>query len=90
MTDIFFKIFFRYFNKEQRSYDGGRTKPDLVAFMNDPDNPALSQPPPAPKPEDMWNGHEGAEHIKHLSTQDFMTVVNSQEHALVLFYAPWY
>ena len=51
--------YFKYFDKERKSYDGGRTKDDFIAFMKDPENPLSGKPPPVPTPEEAWADHEG-------------------------------
>jgi protein disulfide-isomerase-like protein len=81
--------YFQYFNKEQKTYFGGRTMTDFVAFMNDPDNPLSGQEPPKPTPESQWKDHEGAEHVMHLTTETFNEAIKEHDHTLVMFYAPW-
>ena len=81
--------YFQYFNKDQKDYQGGRTKDDFVAFMNDPDNPLKSQELPKPTPESEWKDHEGAEHVNHLTNDNFYTEIKANDHVLVMFYAPW-
>ena len=81
--------YFQYFNKEQKDYNGGRTKADFVAFMNDPENPLSGKELPKPTPESEWKDHEGAENVKHLTTNTFFNSVKEHEHVLVMFYAPW-
>ena len=39
--------------------------------------------------ETEWRGFEGAENVKHLTTEDFHSEIKSNEHVLVMFYAPW-
>ena len=51
--------YFKYFDKERKSYDGGRTADDFVSFMKDPENPLSGKPPPVPTPEEAWADHEG-------------------------------
>ncbi len=82
--------YFKYFNKEQRPYEGGRTKEAFVNFMSDPENPEAAKPPDAfVSQEDQWKDHEGAENLKLLSKANFQSVITSSDHALVMFYAPW-
>jgi len=80
--------YFQYFNKVQKAYDGGRLKDDFIHFMKDPENPS-SQELPKPTPESQWKDHDGAEHVKHLTTQNFFSEVQKNDHVLVMFYAPW-
>lgn len=80
--------YFQYFNKDTKDYKGGRTKADFIAFMKDPDNPE-TQELPKPTPESEWKDHEGAEFIKHLTTDTFFNQIKKQDHVLVMFYAPW-
>ena len=80
--------YFQYFNKDKKDYNGGRSKNDFVAFMKDPDNPE-NQELPKPTPEAEWKDHEGAEHVKHLTTENFSREVKKHDHILVIFYAPW-
>ena len=63
--------YFHYFNKEQKAYDGGRTKKDFVAFLADPLSPFAGQPPPPPEPEEQWQGLQGAIFLKHLKSSEF-------------------
>ena len=56
--------------------------------MKDPENP-LSQELPKPTPESEWKNHDGAEHVKHLTTESFFSEVQKHDHVLVMFYAPW-
>ena len=51
--------YFKYFDKERKSYDGGRTKDDFISFMKDPENPLSGKLPPVPTPEEAWADHEG-------------------------------
>ncbi len=81
--------YFKYFNKDQKDYGGGRTKADFVAFMKDPDNPLSGQDLPKPTPESEWKDHEGAENLLHLTNDNFFTEVKKHDHVLVMFYAPW-
>ena len=39
--------------------------------------------------ETEWRGFEGAENVKHLTTEDFHSEIKTNEHVLVMFYAPW-
>jgi len=80
--------YFQYFNKEKKDYNGGRKKDDFINFMKDPENP-LSQELPKPTPESEWKNHDGAEHVKHLTTESFFSEVQKHDHVLVMFYAPW-
>lgn len=48
--------FFHFPVSQVKSYDGGRTAPDLIAFLEDPDNPLSGHPPPPPPPEQAWEG----------------------------------
>ena len=82
--------YFKYFDKERKSYDGGRTKDDFIAFMRDPENPLSGKPPPVPSPEEAWADHEGSEFITHpKGEKEFSSYLKSKDHVLVLFYAPW-
>merc|ERR1712223_58626 len=81
--------YFQYFNKEQKDYNGGRQKDDFINFMKDPANPLSGQELPKPTPESEWKSHDGAEHVKHLTTQNFLSEVQKNDHVLVMFYAPW-
>merc|ERR1711983_254621 len=40
-------------------------------------------------PESEWKDHDGAEHVKHLTTDSFSKELKKHEHVLVMFYAPW-
>ncbi len=82
--------YFKYFDKERKSYDGGRTKPDFISFMSDPENPMSGKPPPTPSAEDAWADHEGSELLIHpKGEKEFNSVVQQKDHVLVVFYAPW-
>ena len=107
--------YFKYFNKEQKDYNGGRTKNDFIQFLEDPENPLSGRELPKPNPgndkhisrvflkcllnffsyvftiflETEWRGFEGAENVKHLTTEDFHSEIKTNEHVLVMFYAPW-
>merc|ERR1712013_260796 len=81
--------YFHYFNKEQKAYDGGRTKKDFVAFLADPLSPFAGQPPPPPEPEEQWQGLQGAIFLKHLKSSEFEHYMRYKETVLVMFYAPW-
>ena len=81
--------YFKYFNKEQKDYNGGRTKKDFIQFLEDPENPLSGQELPKPNPETEWRDFEGAEHVKHLTSDDFHSQIAENEHVLVMFYAPW-
>ena len=82
--------YFKYFDKERKSYDGGRTKPDFVQFMRDPDNPLSGKPPPQPSPEETWVDHEGSEFLAHpKGSKNFDQLLAEKDHVLVVFYAPW-
>jgi len=82
--------YFHYFNKEQKSYDGGRTYKDFVSFMNnDPLSITAGQPPPPPSPEEQWSGLEGAIFVKHLTGEEFDHYLLFKETVLIMFYAPW-
>ena len=63
--------YFHYFNKEQKAYDGGRTKKDFVAFLSDPLSPFAGQPAPPPGPEEQWEGLQGSIFLKHLKASEF-------------------
>ena len=82
--------YFKYFDKERKAYDGGRTKADFVQFMRDPDNPMSGKPPPQPSPEELWAEHEGAEFLLHpKGEQNFNEIISQKDHVLAAFYAPW-
>ena len=42
--------YFKYFNKEQKDYNGGRTKNDFIQFLEDPENPLSGRELPKPNP----------------------------------------
>ena len=42
--------YFKYFNKEQKDYNGGRTKNDFIQFLDDPENPLSGRDLPKPNP----------------------------------------
>ncbi|CAL4162068.1 unnamed protein product, partial [Meganyctiphanes norvegica] len=81
---------FKYFNyyKNTKPYNGGRTEADFVKFMEDPENPLSGSPPLPPSPQDEWASVVGAEHIKHLTNENFDSFIKDKE-TLVMFYAPW-
>jgi len=81
--------YFHYFNKEKKSYDGGRTRKDFVAFLEDPLSPFAGQAPPPPHPEEQWSGVEGSLFLKHLTTSEFDEFLKFKKNVLVMFYAPW-
>jgi len=81
--------YFHYYNKEQKSYDGGRTRKDFVAFMSDPLSPFAGQEPPPPGPEEQWQDLDGALFVKHLKNDEFDSFMKYKETVLVMFYAPW-
>jgi len=81
--------YFHYYNKEQKTYEGGRTRKDFVAFMSDPLSPFSGQPPPAPPAEEQWQDLDGAIFVKHLKSADFDHYMKYKETVLVMFYAPW-
>ena len=58
-------------------------------FMKDPEDPMAGKPPPPPSPEEQWADNEGAEHVRHLTGDNFKSVLKSIDNALVMFYAPW-
>merc|ERR1711953_1597065 len=57
--------------------------------MEDPDNPLSGKELPKPTPESEWRDHEGADDIRHLTTDNFHTKIKEHDHVLVMFYAPW-
>lgn len=81
---------FKYFNyyKNTKPYNGGRTESEFVKFMSDPENPLAGSPPPTPSPSEEWASVGGAQHIVHLTNDNFDTFIQDKE-ALVMFYAPW-
>lgn len=81
---------FKYFNyyKNTKPYNGGRTESDFVKFMSDPENPLSGSSPPTPSPTEEWASVTGAQHIMHLTNDNFDTFIQDKE-ALVMFYAPW-
>jgi protein disulfide-isomerase-like protein len=81
--------YFHYYNKEQKPYDGGRTKKDFVAFLSDPLSPFAGQSPPPPGAEEQWQDLEGAIFVKHLKSAEFDHYMKYKETVLVMFYAPW-
>jgi len=81
--------YFHYYNKEQKTYDGGRTRKDFVAFLSDPLSPFAGQPPPPPEPEEQWQDLDGAVFVKHLKSAEFDHYMKYKETVLVMFYAPW-
>jgi len=81
--------YFHYYNKEQKPYDGGRTRKDFVSFMSDPLSPFAGQAPPPPSPEEQWEGLEGSLFIKHLQSNEFDHYLKYKETVLIMFYAPW-
>ena len=52
--------YFKYFNKEQKDYNGGRTKNDFIQFLDDPENPLSGRDLPKPNPG------------KHISTDSLL------------------
>ena len=60
-----------------------------MAFMKDPDNPLSGKELPKPTPESEWKNNDGAEHVKHLTNENFFSEIQKNDHVLVMFYAPW-
>lgn len=81
--------YFHYYNKEQKSYDGGRTSKDFISFLAEPLSPFAGQPPPPPSPEEQWQGLEGGVFLKHLTEAEWEHYLRYKETVLVMFYAPW-
>ncbi|KAK7866488.1 hypothetical protein R5R35_014353 [Gryllus longicercus] len=76
--------YFHYYNKETRSYNGGRMENDFTNFMNDPLK--VSAPPDS---GDSWSHLEGAEFVPLLTDSTFDTQLRSGQPMLVMFYVPW-
>ena len=56
--------------------------------MEDPENPRNGMPPAPPSPEEEWGGLEGAQHLHHLTENNFDEFVKKKDSVLVMFYAP--
>ncbi|XP_066993332.1 protein disulfide-isomerase A5 [Anabrus simplex] len=76
--------YFHYFNKETRSYSGGRLEADFINFMQDPQKAG-----PPPEVVDSWADLEGAEHVTRLTDATFDAVLKTGQSILVMFYTPW-
>ncbi|CAH0559634.1 unnamed protein product [Brassicogethes aeneus] len=76
---------FKYFNyyKDSRLYTGGRTEPDFISFMHDPEK--VTAPTPTGGGGD-W--HMGSS-ILHLNDKNFKAELAKNKIVLVMFYAPW-
>ncbi|XP_077996871.1 protein disulfide-isomerase A5-like [Glandiceps talaboti] len=74
---------FKYFKNGQFDFDymSKRDKESFVDFMKDP------KPAPTPPPEPKWSEVPSA--VNHLSSENFNSFLESKEHVLVMFYAPW-
>jgi hypothetical protein len=82
---------FRYFSygKDDFKYTGGRKEPDFIAFMKNPEQPALTPPANAAKdPREMWGDTPNHEYVHHLTDANFDAFLASHPSTLVMFYAP--
>ncbi|XP_056642499.1 protein disulfide-isomerase A5 [Diorhabda sublineata] len=75
--------YFSYFNKDTKDYRGGRTAPDFIAFMREPDK-IVNTPPPSESID--WKQETS---VLHLTDNNFKQKIKSHKVILVMFYAPW-
>ncbi|CAN7982492.1 unnamed protein product, partial [Ixodes hexagonus] len=67
---------------------------DFVSFIREQSDagtaaPPASPPAPAQASPGFWSGVPGEDHVKLLTTKDFQAFIESQDSALVMFYASW-
>ncbi|XP_072385588.1 protein disulfide-isomerase A5-like [Diabrotica undecimpunctata] len=75
--------YFSYYKKEMKDYKGGRTAPDFIDFMREPDKVVNIPSPPAEPAE--WTVDPA---VVLLTDKNFRTQL-ADKVVLVMFYAPW-
>ncbi|KAG5877126.1 hypothetical protein JTB14_031279 [Gonioctena quinquepunctata] len=74
--------YFSYYSKVTKTYTGGRTAPEFVEFMTDPEK-VSNTPPPS---KDKWITDSS---VLHLNDENYKQQLNKHNVVLVMFYAPW-
>ncbi|XP_033625097.1 protein disulfide-isomerase A5-like [Asterias rubens] len=77
------------YGKDPTQYNGGREEIDFVRFMMLLVNPDAAPAIPEPPVVDFWSELDGGENVVQLSDATFDDVIQNEESALVMFFAPW-